>query len=338
RNALNEISEAQSDIILKGTRGPTNAAEYANVRNLVEREVNGSVAPILQNQIPIGKSATLFLAQPGEEDDVRQSSDRTYFGFAPTLLDNVDILPGGRLPSERPLELGGQEIVLEALAPRADAEQFGVGVGDRLNAVQTSTVGIPYITVVISGLFEPKDPGSIFWNLEREVLRSSIGDSFNTVPFFIAEDTFMEVIEQAFPSMDSTYGWLLDVDTSRITSDNSTATAQSVSRLNQRLRAELFGYRQFTSLDDALTTFDTRLLFSRLQMFVVLILIAVVVLYYVVTISSLLVEQNAGEIVLLRGRGASSFQILIVFALEGATISILAAIVAPLLASFVVAA
>ncbi len=338
RTALEGYPDSELDIILKGTRGPTTAQEYQRVASLVEREVGAHIAPLLEDQVLIGRSATMFLARPEQENNVRDSSDRSYFAFAPTLLDQITLLPGGRLPSPDPIPSDEYPLVLEALVPRADAERYGVGVGDRLSAVQTSTVGIPYISVVISGLFERRDPSNSLWRLDDEVLRSTVGSGFNTVPFFIPQETFLGVMGQSLPQMSSTYGWLLNVDASRITSANSTGTLNSIRLLNQRIGAELIGHRQLTSLDDALATFDQRLLFSKLQMFVVLILIAVVVLYYVVTISALLVEQNAGEIILLRGRGASSFQILIVFALEGATISVLAAIVAPLLASFVVAA
>ena len=68
-------------------------------------------------------------------------------------------------------------------------------------------------------------------------------------------------------------------------------------------------------------------------MFIILILISVVILYYVVTLSSLLVEQQRGEVALLRSRGASSAQILSLFVLEGGTISVLAIVVAPVLAA-----
>ena len=95
-------------------------------------------------------------------------------------------------------------------------------------------------------------------------------------------------------------------------------------------------FRQTTDLDDALRDYDQRLLFSKLQMFVVLILIAVVVLYYVVTLSSLVAEQRRTEIHLLQGRGATERQVLTVFVIEGATIAILAIVIAPFLAGLAI--
>ena len=98
----------------------------------------------------------------------------------------------------------------------------------------------------------------------------------------------------------------------------------------------MFGYRQLSSLSDALEDYDTRLFFSKIPMFVIMILISVVILYYVITLSSLVVEQQKGEIVLLRSRGASSVQVLAVFVMEGLTIALMAVIIAPFLASAVI--
>ena len=123
------------------------------------------------------------------------------------------------------------------------------------------------------------------------------------------------------------------MDADRLTASNASRSLSGIRALDSRLQADLLAYRQTTTLDDALAEYDRRLLFSKLQMFVVLILIAMVVLYYVVTLSSLVAEQRRGEIALLRSRGAGSGQILAVFVLEGATIAALAAVVAPLLAA-----
>ena len=94
--------------------------------------------------------------------------------------------------------------------------------------------------------------------------------------------------------------------------------------MEDRLSTNLFSYRQITELDEALFRYDVRLFFSKLPMFVILILISVVILYYVITLSSLVVEQQRGEIVLLKSRGSSAAQVLSVYVLEGVTIAVLA--------------
>ena len=103
--------------------------------------------------------------------------------------------------------------------------------------------------------------------------------------------------------------------------------------MNSVMSATLSTYRQSTALDNALREYDRRLFFSKLPMFVVLILIAIVILYYVVTLASLTVEERRAEVALLRSRGANSSQIMTVFVLEGATIAGVAAGLGPILAA-----
>ena len=125
----------------------------------------------------------------------------------------------------------------------------------------------------------------------------------------------MNVLGSAFEDLDTSYAWLLLVDPDRLNAQNASSARRGLAIMNDRLRTELFSYRQITSLEDALAEYDRRLFFSKLPMFVVLVLIAVVVLYYIVTISSLLVEQQRPEIALLRSRGPTSGQILVHFLL-----------------------
>ena len=50
--------------------------------------------------------------------------------------------------------------------------------------------------------------------------------------------------------------------------------------VEDRLAANLFSYRQLSSLSDALEDYDTRLFFSKIPMFVIMILISVVILIH----------------------------------------------------------
>ena len=227
----------------------------------------------------------------------------------------------------------GSPVALEALVPAAAAEQFGLGVGDAISAIPPWNDVTPYASVVIAGLFERVDPDALVWQLNDRAFDSFGSGNFRSIQLLVSERTFLEGVGGAFKEMDSTYGWLLDVDTDRLTASNASRSLSGIRALDSRLQADLQAYQQSTTLDDALAEYDRRLLFSKLQMFVVLILIAVVVLYYVVTLSSLVAEQRRGEIALLRSRGAGSVQILAVFVLEGATITILATVLAPLLAA-----
>ncbi len=356
--ALAEREPRDLDIFAKLTRGPTTPSSYATARNYVESAYSDTIGWFIEDGLRGGRSATFFLTHPGEEIEAGNDNARSYFVFLPGIEDKIAILPGGRtpeplldptvrersgnadaaVPSDAPLDpaLRGEPINIEALVQEDAALAFGVGVGDTLSAVPYWQDATPYMSVSIVGLFSRNDPDDLIWELNDTTFHSFNSGNFATVPFLVSEETFLRGVGKAFPDMDSTYGWLFLVDPDRLSSVNATDALRSVVDIRRSLVSAFPSFRQVTDLDDALRDYDRRLLFSKLQMFVVLILIAIVVLYYVVTLSSLVAEQRRSEIHLLQGRGAADSQTLTVFVLEGATIAILAIATAPFLAGLAI--
>jgi ABC-type lipoprotein release transport system permease subunit len=333
-STLRKLTTDETNILVKASRGPTNSTEYDKVAAAMNLEFDRRVDWLLDDRIRGGKTVTFFVTRPGEETRAGDDNARGYFAFLPRLMDHVTVLPGGRQPAEQ--ALGRQPFELEALVPEEAAELFGIGVGDRLSAIPFWDDAIPYASVVVSGIFRKDEPAHQIWHMERGVFQAATGATFRTAPFYLSERTFMDVLGGAFRNMDSVYSWLLVVDAGALEADNSTEARTDVVFMGQELSARLHSYLQITSLDSALAEYDRRLFFSKVPMFVVLVLISVVILYYVVTLSSLLAEERRGDIALLRSRGASAAQVLAVFALEGATIAVLAIVVAPLGAAVVI--
>ena len=323
------------DILSRVERGPTNRVEHDLVSEIVNSEVDRRVSWLLRDRHRVGKTATFFLTPPGQEELAGEDNARTYFAFLPELLDRAEVVQGA-LPSEQPVPNPDVPLQLEALVPFEPAQTYGVQVGDVFSAVPHWDDRIPYVSVVVSGVVKETDPGAEYWHVQPGVLDAATGPSFRTVPFYISESTFLDVLGPAFLSMDSVYAWLLAVEPSRLNAGNARLAQQSIQVMGTDLSTKLVGFSQDTALVSALIQYDRRIFFSKLPMFVVLILIALVVLYYVATLSSLTVEQRKSEVALLRSRGATSAQILAVFVLEGMTIAVLAIALGPLLAGFAV--
>ena len=333
RNTLGKFSPGELDILVQVDRSTASLDESRKVLGIVEPELDARLAWLLRDRVRGGRSITFFLSAPGGEDLAEESGERTYFAYLPRLQEHISLLPDGRLPRDGALNGAGEPLRLEAIVPRGEAEALGLSVGDRLSAVHFWTGVTQFAEVVVSGIFRRDDPDDEFWRLDDGILRAPTSGLFPTVPLFISERTFLHTLGPQFPLMGSTYGWLLAIDQERLNAGNTSAARDNIVFMESQLRPDFQRYRQITELDDALADYDRRLLFTKLQMFVVMILIAVVILYYVVTLSSLLVEEQRGEIALLRSRGATQNQILGVFVLEGATISLLAIVLAPLLAA-----
>ncbi len=336
KNTLDKITTNELNILLRGERGPTSSEEYGRLSGIIDQEVDGLVTWFLKGRERAGRTATFFLATPDNLEAAGQDDARAYFAFMPGLEQRITLLPGGRMPQGHPLNAPDEPLTLEAIIPEAAAQLFNIGVGDRLAAVPFWRDVTPYATVAISGVFQRTDSDDAFWHMDDKILQASTGSKFRTVQFHVSEATFMEVLASAFQDMDSTYAWLLKTDDDKLNARNAEDARLAIRTLESRLGSKLFSYSQFTSLDDALAEHDRRLFFTKLPMFVVLVLIAVVILYYVVTLSSLVVEEQRAEIALLRSRGASSVQVLTVYVLEGVSIASAAALVGPILAGAVI--
>lgn len=324
------------DILAKATKGPTTQEEYALVRQLVEGEINSQIGWLSRDILRGGRSSTFFATQPGKEAEAGDNSSRSYFTFLADIAEHITIVEGRGPRDEIIADPDGNPVTLEALAPVEAAREFGVEIGGKISVVPYWSDATPYASVVVVGLFERSNPEAPIWRLHDDVFLSlTSGGDFITIPFLVSETTLLSGVGGAFRDMDSNYGWLVDIDHESLDASNATQAQINVRSLDGRLRS-VIRYRQITILDDALSEYDLRLLFSKLQMFVVLILIAVVVLYYVVTISALVAEQRKNEILLLKGRGATSGQILAVFVLEGTTIAAIAVVIAPILAAFAI--
>ena len=336
KNSLNKVEPLDLDILVKAERGPTTVEEYEKVSNATRNQFEARLGWLFKDVQRSAKTATFYLSMPGDEVNAGRDNARAFFTFNPLLTDNVTLLPGGRFPSEEPLPTSTAPLEFEVIVPANAAELFDVGVGDRISAVPYWRDRLPYTSVVISGVFERNDPDSEFWHQDDTLFRSVTSGSFRTLPMYVSEQMFFNILGANFTDMDASYAWHLDTDRERLNASNSTITYLQVRTMRSQLATHLFGYRQLTALDATLAEYDRRLFFSKIPMFVVMVLIAVVILYYVVTLSSLLVEQQRSELALLRSRGASSGQILAVFILEGATISLIAILVAPILAATII--
>ena len=336
RKTLLKLTPIEADFVLKASRGPTSYAEYEKVARTMNATVDSHVGWLLSDRIRGGRTATFHLTPPGKEAIEGMDNARSYFAFLPQLAQNVTLLPGGRFPVDHAITSRPEPLVVEAIVDTEAAELFGVGVGDELSAVPFWMDSTPYARVIITGVFESGNPESEFWHLADTLFNASTLDSLRTVGFYIPEAAFMEVLGGAFVDMESSYYWLLSVDRTRLNARNTLLARALISSMNRQLTSSLSSFYQVTDLDKALRGYDRRLFFSKIPIFVIMVLIAAVVLYYVVTLSALIVDQQRAELALLRSRGASSTQLLSVFALEGATIATLAITVAPLLAAAVV--
>ena len=132
------------------------------------------------------------------------------------------------------------------------------------------------------------------------------------------------------------YFWRFHVDSSRVHAALVPDLLSGFENLKATLQSEISNYSQTAPLEDVLKRNQQQTFFSRLPMTVVFSVIAAVVLYFVGAMSILLVETQRDDIARLRTRAATPRQVVGAFVVEGAVVGILAIVLGPLIAAFVV--
>ena len=274
KRALAQHPQQELDILVQGTRGPTSADEYERVRSVATAQIEQRVDWLLSDRIHAGKSQTFFLSFPGGEAEAGQDNARAYFAFMPRLDESVSYESGGA-PGASARNAPGGPLEIEASVPSNAARLFGLSVGDKMSAVPFWDDTTPHVTVTISGIFTRNDPAADIWQLESRVLQAATGPSFRTLPFHIQQESYLNILGPSLRKLDSTYAWLLVVDTGKVHARNARSTLVTLVTMNRSLVAVLSGYSQVSRLDEVLREYERRLFFTKLPMFVVLVLIAI---------------------------------------------------------------
>ena len=212
KNALIQLSVNETNITIKADRGPTTYTERDRMLRAVGPVIDGHVGWMLRDQTTGVKTATFFLSDIGREASADTDNPRTYFGHLPRLHQHITLLPGSRPPGDGVAPGMRGTVTIEALVPADAAREMDVDVGDRFAAVPYWNDTAPYIHAVVTGIFTRDDPDDEFWYLNDRVFAAATANSFRTLPFYVTEKSYYEVLGAHFRQMDSTYSWLLMVE------------------------------------------------------------------------------------------------------------------------------
>ena len=175
----------------------------------------------------------------------------------------------------------------------------------------------------VAAIFQPKDYKSDFWDINAGVLtyRSLVMPRLET---FL---TFAGGGEVFNPE----YFWRYKTNLKAIRLADADALLERIQRVGSRVSTIAAGTTLITSLDLDINGFIYQ---YNLLPFILLILVAPIValvLYAVAVTTTLVLDRQAGEIVLMRSRGAAKLQVFQIYVLEGIALGIIAVVIGPLL-------
>ncbi len=201
------------------------------------------------------------------------------------------------------------------------AQTLGLHPGDRL---VFSLDGHHQIgpTVMIAGIFVPLDVNSDFWSINAGVknYRSLVALRLDTFQSIVTSNLFQPE-----------YFWLYTTDLKAVRLDDANAILDRVHRVNARVADIAPGASLLTSLDININGFLYQYQLLPLILLILVTPILALVLYAVAVTSTLVLDRQAGEIVLLRSRGATQGQVFALYVIEGLMLGTIAVLVGPLL-------
>ena len=335
RHALDRQTQSSLDVVIQASTATGQRPSHEALLSRIDGIVDSGLSRILQQRYLAVRSATFDFEPisdvlPGREDVLR----RVAFVTLPGIENEVRVVDG-EFPGPSALPVAGEVFRPRVMMPVGVAESFGLSVGESFLAIPFWSNVNPGPEPVVVGIFERLDPDSIFWRVYDDLFAFD-SSNFSFAVSVVPETTFVDGLAEHQPNMTASYGWTLDIDPDRIDAASAQGIVDALSVLEATLRVESNAYRQTTELDSTLADFETRLFFNRLPMIIVMVLVVLVVLYYAVTLASLLVDAQRGEISLLRTRGASGGQIMTVFAIEAAVLSLLAVAIGPPIAAIAI--
>ncbi len=296
------------------------------VDDLLERYLGG----VIDETIRFGRTATFYVTLPGALVPPDEDRPRGHFQFADRAADHIELVEG-RWPAAPGPGAGGTAPVLEAAIGKEAADRVGVRVGDSFDLHPFWREDAAPVRVVVSGIIAPRDPDEPYWFGRRD--RFALDTSWQTYPLWVDEAAIREAVAAYLPDMDSTLETYAFIDIGAIDARNARQVEGNTRALTVALREGVPNVVVETLLAEVIASYRTKLFFTRLPLFALMLQVVGIALYYLAMVSSMLVERQHGEIALLRSRGASPAQVVAVYAIEGLLIGGAGALAGPFAAA-----
>jgi putative ABC transport system permease protein len=254
----------------------------------------------------------------GVEGDIPQRERRYgYVAYQTDLMDHIKIVEGAGLPSK--LSEAGEDI--PAIISTGAADELRLKVGERYIYSDVEKFNPTGITLKVVGLWDPTNPDDEYWVYDPLL--------FTNVMFVNEGEIFGRIVPE-MPKAAHEFSWYGVFDHSYIHSTNAGRVLSGLQFLETRSTLIFPTARLHPTLSALLEEFERRAFLLNVLLFALSVPMVAIVLYYITTSISMVLERQRGEIALLKSRGASTGQIVLMYALQAVLMGVLAMVVGPI--------
>ena len=188
---------------------------------------------------------------------------------------------------------------------------------------------------VIVGTIEPTDDRDPFWlgfaPRYFEPTRLPLVDQGVVVPMFADERSLLNGLGGRVPSYSAATRWHVFANPETLTRTNFERAKDDLAAFYGEM--EPLGGISISPLKDTLESFGDSASYQQIPLTILLLEITGIALFYVGLVAAIVVERQAAEIALLRGRGASMVQVGTIYLFQGLLLGLPAMVLAPFLAA-----
>tara|TARA_Y100000590_G_scaffold278529_1_gene312687 strand:+ start:21214 stop:24903 length:3690 start_codon:yes stop_codon:yes gene_type:complete len=271
---------------------------------------------------------------------------RGYLQFMEDIDQNIVFVEGEMASDE--IKQGESGPLIEVIIGSPSLNIFDVKVND---VIELTTFIDSEITISakITGIFDPVDSKSPYWRensdtflkpapLEDAVEQGVMVDPEEPpLPFFVTENTLIDSISNSFPGTLVSSSWLLFLDRENLKKYDVQDGKLRFANFREDISLSLPGSFILSIVPKVLETYETRSLYTSIPLLLLLTLMIVTVLYYMSMMISYLVQSREEDVVRLRTRGISTFNLFRVYLIEILVIIIGAIVIGPFIAMGLIA-
>ena len=332
--ALEQRDPTELDLKIFRNTQTANPASYQRAEDRVGRATAAALGPTAQGLSRQAASATFYPVPDGGtldlDDETRLRGNLIFRSDFESFIEVID----GALPE--PMPTGSDGTLVAAVGART-AEVNGISVGDEFELFPFWDEEAAPLPVRVVAIVQANDLNERYWAADEDAVDSP-SRTWETVLFHVPESTFFGALVDRYPDIVADYDSIFSIDLTALDARNAIPVADNIARLPSVIGETEQRVRVVTELTEVLRTFDEKLFFTRIPLFVLLLQIGGIVAYYLVMVSTMLTERQTAEIATLRSRGATTGQLLAQYGIEGLILAAIAVIVGPPLAALLISA
>jgi putative ABC transport system permease protein len=221
------------------------------------------------------------------------------FAFITPMEETIIIVNGA--PPQPFVSLLREGDAIEAIANESLANEFGVQVGDTYS-LRTDNGQIP---VMIVGLWRAMDPTASYWDVKDESL------------LLVHEESYKGIVSDRVGDELRNATWMIIADGSSLHADDIAPLQARIQTIENRVEALLPKTALIASPLEALARYQDNAPRLTYLLFAFSVPILSLILAFIGLVAGLFVNEQRGEMAILRSRGASTLQVVGISLLQG---------------------